>query len=63
MQREPRAFLWDVRESAQAIQSFVADMEMVGYATGERQHGLEHCSKRLARSAWESVETLLDELD
>ena len=51
MQRDPRAFLWDVRESALAIQSFVADMNMVGYATGERQHGLEHCPERLTRSA------------
>ena len=26
MQRDPRAFLWDVRESALAIQAFVAGM-------------------------------------
>jgi hypothetical protein len=29
MQRDPRAFLWGVRESAQSIQSFVAGMDMV----------------------------------
>ena len=32
MQRDPRAFLWDVRESALAIQSFVAGMDMAAYA-------------------------------
>ena len=33
MQRDPRAFLWDVRESALAIQSFVACMDMAAYAS------------------------------
>lgn len=32
MQRDPRAFLWDVRESALAIQSFVAGMDATAYA-------------------------------
>jgi len=32
MQRDPRAFLWDVRESALAIQSFIAGMDMAAYA-------------------------------
>ena len=32
MQRDPRAFLWDVRDSARAIQSFVAGMDAVAYA-------------------------------
>jgi uncharacterized protein with HEPN domain len=32
MQRDPRAFLWDVRESALAIQSFVAGMNVAAYA-------------------------------
>jgi uncharacterized protein with HEPN domain len=27
MQRDPRAFLWDVREAALAIQSFTAEMD------------------------------------
>ena len=27
MQRDPRAFLWDVRESALAIQGFTAGMK------------------------------------
>jgi uncharacterized protein with HEPN domain len=31
MERDPRAFLWDVREAALAIQSFTADMDMVSY--------------------------------
>lgn len=35
MQRDPRAYLWDVRESAQAIQSFVAGMEMTAYASND----------------------------
>lgn len=35
MQRDPRAFLWDVRESAVAIQSFVAGMDATGYAANE----------------------------
>ena len=33
MQHDPRAFLWDVRESALAIQSFVADMNSSSYAS------------------------------
>ncbi len=44
MQRDPRAFLWDVRESALAIQSFVAGMDAGAYmanamaqAAGERK--------------------------
>ena len=32
MQRDPRAFLWDVREAALAIQSFIAGMDMAAYA-------------------------------
>lgn len=32
MQRDPRAFLWDVRESALAIQSFTAGMDATAYA-------------------------------
>ncbi|SDO45501.1 Uncharacterized conserved protein, contains HEPN domain [Rhodoferax sp. OV413] len=32
MQRDPRAYLWDVRESALAIQSFTADMDATAYA-------------------------------
>jgi uncharacterized protein with HEPN domain len=31
MQRDPRAFLWDVRESALAIQSFTAGMDAAAY--------------------------------
>lgn len=33
MQRDPRAFLWDVRESALAIQAFTSGMDAVGYAS------------------------------
>ena len=32
MQRDPRAFLWDVRESALAIQQFTAGMDATAYA-------------------------------
>lgn len=35
MQRDPRAFLWDVRESALAIQSFVAGMDATAYGANE----------------------------
>ena len=31
MQRDPRAFLWDVREAALAIQSFVSGMDAQAY--------------------------------
>lgn len=32
MQRDPRAFLWDVREAALAIQSFTHGMDAAAYA-------------------------------
>ena len=35
MQRDPRAFLWDVREAAQAIQSFSAGLDVKGYVGNE----------------------------
>jgi uncharacterized protein with HEPN domain len=35
MQRDPRAFLWDVRESALAIQTFTAGMDAGAYAANE----------------------------
>lgn len=31
MQRDPRAFLWDVREAALAIQSFTAGLDVAAY--------------------------------
>ena len=31
MQRDPRAFLWDVRESALAIKSFTSGMDVAAY--------------------------------
>jgi len=31
MQRDPRAFLWDVREAALAIQAFTAEMDLTVY--------------------------------
>lgn len=33
LQRDPRAFLWDVREAALAIQSFTMGMDAVAYAS------------------------------
>lgn len=35
MQRDPRAFLWDVREAALAIKSFTAGMDAAAFATNE----------------------------
>lgn len=35
MQRDPRAFLWDVREAALAIQSFTAGMDATSYAAND----------------------------
>jgi uncharacterized protein with HEPN domain len=32
MQRDPRAFFWDVREAALAIQSFTTGMDAAAYA-------------------------------
>lgn len=32
MERDPRAYLWDVREAAHAIQGFVVGLDGVGYA-------------------------------
>ena len=31
MQRDPRAFLWDVREAALAIQTFTKGMDVTAY--------------------------------
>ena len=42
MQRDPRAFLWDVRESPLAIQGFIAGMDADDYATSDLvQAGVE----------------------
>ena len=35
MQRDPRAFLWDVRESALAIQSFTKGMDAAAYEANQ----------------------------
>lgn len=35
MQRDPRAFLWDVREAAHAIQSFTAGLDVRAYVGNE----------------------------
>lgn len=35
MQRDPRAFLWDVREAARAIQSFTAGLDAAAYTGNE----------------------------
>ncbi|WP_310567900.1 DUF86 domain-containing protein [Hydrogenophaga sp.] len=35
MQRDPRAFLWDVREAAQAIQSFTTGLDSKAYVGNE----------------------------
>jgi uncharacterized protein with HEPN domain len=42
MQRDPRAFLWDVRESALAIQGFIAGMDAEAYTASDLvQAGVE----------------------
>jgi uncharacterized protein with HEPN domain len=47
MQRDPRAFLWDVREAAQAIQSFTAGLDAKAYVGNELvQAGVERASLR-----------------
>jgi uncharacterized protein with HEPN domain len=38
MQRDPRAYLWDVREAALAIGSFVAGMNAATYASTPLVH-------------------------
>ena len=38
MQHDPRAYLWDVREAAQAIQSFVAGLDASAYASTALVH-------------------------
>ena len=35
MQRDPRAYLWDVREAALAIQSFIVGMDAASYEGNE----------------------------
>jgi uncharacterized protein with HEPN domain len=35
MQRDPRAFLWDVRESALSIQAFTAKMDAAAFSANE----------------------------
>ena len=35
MQRDPRAFLWDVREAARAIQLFTGGMEAAAYLAND----------------------------
>ncbi len=35
MQRDPRAFLWDVRDSATAIQGFIVGMDAAAYAAND----------------------------
>ena len=42
MQRDPRAFLWGVRESVLAIQGFIAGMDADAYAASDLvQAGVE----------------------
>lgn len=38
MQRDPRTWLWDVREAAQAIASFVVGLDVNTYAQSELVH-------------------------
>jgi len=38
MQRDPRAWLWDVREAARSIEAFVSDLDLPSYAASELIH-------------------------
>lgn len=38
MQRDPRAWLWDARDAAQAIERFVAGLDGARYAASELVH-------------------------
>lgn len=38
MQRDVRAFLWDVRDAANAIEAFTADLNAEGYAGSSMVH-------------------------
>jgi uncharacterized protein with HEPN domain len=38
MQRDPRAWLWDAREAADAIAGFVAGLDATAYAASELVH-------------------------
>lgn len=38
MQRDPRTWLWDVREAALAISGFVRGLDSAGYASSELVH-------------------------
>jgi uncharacterized protein with HEPN domain len=38
MQRDPRAWLWDVQAAAEAIESFVIGLDSTGYASSELVH-------------------------
>lgn len=38
MQRDPRAFLWDVRDAADAIMKFVGDTDFDGYIANRMLH-------------------------
>lgn len=58
MQRDPRAFLWDVRDAALAIQGFVAGMDAAAYEANAMaqaahpwlRHGQSrYCVERLAQ--------------
>ena len=50
MPRDPRAFLWDVREAATAIQAFTAGMDAAAYAAND-----------MAQSAVERKFEIIDE--
>jgi uncharacterized protein with HEPN domain len=38
MRRDPRAFLWDVREAARDIQTFTADLDASGFEANPMAH-------------------------
>jgi hypothetical protein len=52
MQRDPRAWLWDVREAAQAIEAFVTGLEADGLTSPRLEKAdsaTPHCGAELSR--------------
>ncbi len=68
MQRDPRAFLWDAREAALAIQSFTSGIDRAAYADSElvqaaveRKFTVWNISQNALPGLIEAVQGLLDE--
>ena len=65
MQRDPRAFLWDVQQAADAITRFTADLDTAGYRADppvleRRQSGCPPLQPWIDRSLHKTVARLID---